>query len=404
MPLKGKKILLGISAGIAAYKCCDLTRLFVRAGAEVRVVMTPSAVKFVSPITLSALSGNEVLINMFPEGNIAEKEKIDIKTWHIFNGLWADIFIIAPATANTVAKITYGLCDNFLTSVVLASRCPVIVCPSMDEDMYNNKATDFNLAKLKERGYYIIEPESGELASGLIGKGRLPEPSSIYTYVADFLQGMKKDYNGKKILVTAGPTYEPIDDVRYIGNYSSGKMGFQIARAAAQRGADVTLISGPSNLETPAGVKRLDVITSDEMFEKVKVSMAKCDFIIMSAAVSDYQPITRFSGKLKKDEPEFELRLKKTNDILDYLGKNKTNFKLIGFALETVNESENAKKKLISKNLDLIVLNNPNVEGAGFGSDTNVVTFIDKELNITILEKMHKIAIAEKLLDKILTI
>lgn len=404
MPLQGRKILLGISAGIAAYKCCELTRLFRKAQAEVKIVMTPSAVQFVSPVTLSALSGNEVLINMFPNDKPEEQEKINVKTWHIYNGVWADVLLIAPATANTIAKIAYGLCDNFLTSVLLASRCPVIICPSMDEDMYTNDATSSNLAKLKERGYYIIEPESGELASGLVGKGRLPEPESIFNYVNSFLENSKRDFEGKKVLVTAGPTYEPIDDVRFIGNYSSGKMGFQIARVAAERGADVTLISGPSNLETPRQVKRIDVLTSDEMFAKVKDLYNENNFIIMSAAIADYQPVSRFNGKLKKDEAEFELKLKKTVDILEYLGKNKTNFKLIGFALETGNELENAKKKLVSKNLDLIVLNNPNVEGAGFGSDTNVVTFIDKTFNTESAGKMYKIDIANKLLDKILTL
>ena len=250
MSLKGKKILVGICGGIAAYKICELVRFFKKSEAEVRVIMTPSALNFVSPVTLSALSGNEVLINIFPEIK-PSSEKIDTKTSHIYNGIWADIFVIAPATANSIAKIVHGISDNFLTATVLASRCPVIICPAMDEDMYINPVTMENVSKLKEYGYWVIEPETGELASGLFGVGRMPEPQAIFSYTENFLKSFNRDLDGRKVLITAGPTYEPVDDVRYIGNYSSGKMGFNLAKAASQRGAEVTLISGPVSLGNP---------------------------------------------------------------------------------------------------------------------------------------------------------
>lgn len=402
MSLKGKKILLGITGGIAAYKTCELVRLFKKNEAEVRVIMTPSACHFVSPVTLSALSGNEVLINMFPHVDPETTEAVETKTWHIYTGLWADVFVIAPATANTIAKIAYGLSDNFLTSTVLASRSPIIVVPSMDEDMYLNEVTQANISKLKELGYFIIDPESGELASGLTGIGRMPEPQSIFNYTSEFLSSKKKDLEGKKILVTAGPTYEPIDDVRFIGNYSSGKMGFQIAKAAVLRGADVTLISGPALLETPRHVKRVDVKTAEQMFNAVKEEMKDKDCIIMSAAIADFKPKEKIKGKIKKNQSKgFVIETEKTQDVLEYIGNNKNGAYLIGFALETDNEIENAKDKIKKKNLDLIVVNNPNVEGAGFGTDTNVATLIDKKFKETKLGKMAKFELANIILDKI---
>lgn len=379
--LKGKKILLGITGGIAAYKICNLVRLFVKSGAEVKVIMTPAAAKFVSPLTLSVLSKNEVAINMFPEEtNYENTESVSAKTWHINFGLWADIFVIAPATANTIAKIVCGISDNFLLSTVLASRCPVIVAPTMDEDMYKNKVTQNNLKKIKELNYDIIDPVEGELASGLFGFGKMPEPEAIFEFVKSKLV-KKKDLSGKKVLITAGPTIELIDSVRYISNFSSGKMGFEIARAAAERGADVTLISGPVNLETPSLVKRINVSSSVEMFDSVRANMKNKDLIIMSAAVADFKPENTLNRKIKKEKTgkNLELSFVQTRDILKYLGENKKSYFLIGFALETDDGLKNAKFKLVSKKADMIVLNNPKEKGAGFGTDTNILTFVDKK-------------------------
>jgi phosphopantothenoylcysteine decarboxylase/phosphopantothenate--cysteine ligase len=402
MSLQGKKILIGISGGIAAYKICELVRLFKKNKAEVRVVMTPSAVNFVSPLTLSTLSGNEVLINIFPESDPAIVEKIETKTWHVYTGLWADIFILAPATANTMAKIVTGMCDNILVASLMASRCPVIITPSMDEDMYIHESTQNNLVKLKEFGYFVMEPESGEFASGLTGVGRMPEPGKIFKFAAKILEGSIYDLKGKKVLITAGPTYEPIDEVRYIGNYSSGKMGFQLARAASHRGADVTLISGPTSLGTPRNVNRIDVKTSDEMFDAVKQHYEGKDYIIMSAAVADFKPKEFYRGKMKKDKSAgVSIDTVPTTDILEFLGKNKNSSKLVGFALETENELENAKEKMKNKNLDMIVINNPRAEGAGFGTDTNKVTIVYKDLSFSELELMPKYDLANIILDKI---
>jgi phosphopantothenoylcysteine decarboxylase/phosphopantothenate--cysteine ligase len=402
MQLKGSKILLGVSGGIAAYKICELVRLFKKSEAEVRVIMTPSAVNFVSPVTLSALSGSEVLINMFPEVNPQTTETVETKTWHIYTGLWADVFIIAPATANTIAKITHGISDNFLTSTVLASRCPIIVVPSMDEDMYLNRITQENISKLKEYGFQVMEPDSGELASGLSGIGRMPEPQAILEYASDFFQGKKKDLSGKKILVTAGPTYEPIDEVRFIGNYSSGKMGFQLAKVASIRGAEVTLVTGPTALHAPNHIKTIDIHTAKEMFQAVKNEFNGKDCIIMSAAVSDFKPKEKVKGKIKKEKSAgLVIETEKTKDILEFLGKYKNKSFLVGFALETENEIKNAKEKIKKKNLDLIVVNNPRTEGAGFGTDTNVAVLIDNKMRSTKLKKMTKFELANIILDKI---
>ncbi len=405
MSLKGKKILLGVSGGIAAYKTCELVRLFKKAEADVRVIITPSALNFVSPVTLSTLSGNEVLINIFPEVDADKTDKIETKTWHIYNGIWADVFVIAPATANTIAKMVHGISDNFLTATVLSSRCPIIVAPTMDEDMYINQVTASNISKLREFGFWVMEPETGELASGLHGIGRMPEPLSIYNYVDNFLQNHNRDLEGKKVLITAGPTYEPIDAVRYIGNYSSGKMGFSLANAAAQRGAEVTLISGPVSLQTPRNVNRINVTTAEDMFNAVKDNSKKQDYIIMSAAVADYKPAEVSNEKIKKsDSDNLTIQTTKTADILEHLGKNKKNYKLIGFALETSNEIEYAKEKIAKKNLDLIVVNNPKTEGAGFGTDTNIISIIDKDLNVTAYDKMSKFDAANKIIDRMIKI
>jgi phosphopantothenoylcysteine decarboxylase / phosphopantothenate---cysteine ligase len=398
LPLKGKKILLGITGGIAAYKMCNFVRLLIKAGAEVKVVMTPSASKLVSPLTLSVLSNNEVIINMFPESMDAEKvETVSAGTWHINYGLWADVFIIAPATANSIAKISCGISDNFLLSTVLACRCPVFIAPTMDVDMYNKPVTQENIAKLKSRGYKIIEPVYGELASGLFGMGKMAEPENMLEELKKFFL-KKKDLEGKNILITAGPTIEPIDAVRYMSNYSSGKMGFELAKAAIERGANVTLISGPTSLTSVPEIKRINVDTTEEMFNAVKSNLKKQDVVIMSAAVADFKPVKVQSGKIKKEEKSVNISFEKTTDILKYAGKIKKNFFLIGFALETDNGPANAKRKLIEKNLNMIVLNNPKDDGAGFGTDTNVVTLIDKKKSLK-LPKMSKYDVGNAILD-----
>ncbi len=398
--LKGKKILVGISGGIAAYKICTLIRLFVKNGAEVRVIMTPSAVNFVSPLTLSVLSKNEVIVNMFPENTDSSKaEKVGAGTWHINLGIWADVFLIAPATANTISKIYAGISDNFLLSVVLASRCPVILAPTMDEDMYLNSITQRNIEGLKSFGYKVINPVEGELASGLYGKGKMPEPQYIFDFTEKILNP-RKDLETRRVLISAGPTQEPIDAVRYISNYSSGRMGFELARAAKERGADVTLIAGPVNLNEAPGIIRINVKTSSEMFDAVRKNFRNKELVIMSAAVSDFTPVKFSDRKLKKEElaKNFSLELKKTEDILRYLGENKDGFKLVGFALETDKGIENAKKKMKEKNLDFIVLNNPLVSGAGFISETNIAVIIDKK-NIVKLPKMSKYELGNIILD-----
>lgn len=400
--LKGKKILIGISGGISAYKICYLVRMFIKNSADVKIIMTPAATKFVSPITLSALSKNEVIINMFPENNdFGNAEKVETKTWHVNLGLWADVFLIAPATANTISKIAYGASDNFLLTTVLASKCPVIISPAMDDDMYKNPATKKNLNIIKSFGYEIIDPVFGELASGIIGEGRMAEPESILKFTSEFLL-KKKDLTGKKILITAGPTIEFLDSVRFISNPSTGKMGFELARAAKDRGAEVTLISGPVSLEDINNVKRINVNTTNEMFNKVKANLKNKDLVIMSAAVEDFKPVNTIDKKIKKENnSKFIFEFEKTVDILEHIGKNKKGFKLIGFALETDNGVENAKSKLIKKNLDLIVLNNPKTEGAGFGTDTNVVTLIDKKSK-TEFPVMSKYEVGNIILDNYL--
>lgn len=397
--LKGKKILLGVTGGIAAYKAAQLVREFKKAGAEVRVVMTDSATYFISPVTLAALSQKEVIIETFPE---LDKSPIKSETWHIELGMWADIYLIAPATANTIAKITYGIADNPVTIMALSVHCPLVIIPAMDTFMWENKATQENISKLIERGIKIIEPDIGELASGLKGKGRLPEIKNLVKAVNDIFEKRNIILKGKKVLVTAGPTYEPIDPVRFIGNRSSGKMGFALARAAANAGANVILISGPARLETPINVNRINVETAYQMFNKVKKYYKSSDIIIMAAAVSDFSPTVSARKKIKKEKftgENLQITLKKNPDILEYIGRyrSKKQF-LIGFALETDNDLKNAKEKLRLKNLDMIVLNNPLVKGAGFDVDTNIVTIIFKDGKIVKFRKMSKELIAERIL------
>ncbi|MCS7228461.1 MAG: bifunctional phosphopantothenoylcysteine decarboxylase/phosphopantothenate--cysteine ligase CoaBC [Candidatus Kryptonium sp.] len=398
--LEGKKIIVGVTGGISAYKTCYVVRGLKKLGADVKVVMTPSATQFVTPLTFSTLSGNDVIVDMFPTSS---HQGTGARTWHIDLALWADLMLIAPATANTIAKIANGIADNFLTSLVLAMRCPVVLAPAMDVDMYLNEITQRNLKSLKELGYLIIDPEEGELASGLVGIGRMAEPEKIIEFVKEFFAGVKFDLKGKKFLITAGPTYELIDPVRFIGNWSTGKMGFEIAKSAVHRGAEVILVSGPTQLATPKNVKRIDVVTSDEMFEAVIKFYDEVDVVIMSAAVADYTPVYKFEKKLKKEDLSgevVELKLKKTKDILKYLGEHKKNQVLVGFALETDNAVDNAMRKLKEKNLDLIVLNTLG-EGSGFGYDTNIVTIISKDGEVESLPKMTKYEVGHRILDKV---
>ncbi|MGA9408359.1 MAG: bifunctional phosphopantothenoylcysteine decarboxylase/phosphopantothenate--cysteine ligase CoaBC [Bacteroidota bacterium] len=398
--LKDKKILLGITGGISVYKMCTVVRLLKKAGARVRVLMTQSATQFVTPLTFSTLSQEEVITSLWP---VSDRTSTHASIEHINLGLWADVMLIAPATANTIAKIVHGIADDILSSTVLALRCPLLIAPAMDVDMYLNEATQKNLSALRERGYHILPAAEGELASGLTGPGRLPEPDAIVAFVDSIIKKTPLDLKGKKILVTAGPTQEPIDPVRFIGNRSTGKMGFAIANAAAQRGADVTLISGPVALGTPKNVSRVDVETAEQMHEAVTKHAKKCDAIIMSAAVADYAPKRPAANKIKKSESMegLTLELKPTSDILRDLGAKKNGTVLVGFALETQDELKNAKDKLRKKNLDFIVLNSTRDEGSAFGSDTNVVTVISKDGKSERLSKMPKFDVATEILNRV---
>ena len=397
---KGKHIVLGVTGGIAAYKACFLVREFKKAGAEVKVIMTEAATKFVAPLTFSTLSEQEVGVDLWNENQTTKSE---IGTRHIDLALWADVMLVAPASAHTVAKMTFGLADNLLTVVALACRAPIVLAPTMDADMYLHETTQKNLALLRERGFFVLPPAEGEHASGLHGPGRFPEIETIVTSVEGVLEQSHQDLKSRTLLVTAGPTYEPIDPVRFIGNRSSGKMGFALARAAAMRGASVTLISGPVHLETPRHVNRIDVETAAQMQEAVAAGVPKADAVIMAAAVSDFTPELPAGKKIKKTESGDppEIRLTKSPDILDALGRTKNGTVLVGFALETDNEAANAKKKLASKNLDLIVLNSLQDPHAGFGVDTNTVTIFHRNGKAESLPTMSKFDVANAILDRV---
>ena len=367
--LQNKKILLGVSGSIAAYKAAALTRLLVKAGAQVKIIMTPAAADFVTPLTLSTLSKNPVLTNLTESDSWAN---------HVMLGRWADIMLIAPLSCNTLAKMATGLCDNLLLAVYLSATCPVVVAPAMDEDMWHHPSTKKNIETISAYGNYIIPVENGELASGLVGEGRMAEPESIVKWIDDFFLN-ENELAGKKVLITAGPTYEKIDPVRFIGNHSSGKMGVAIAEEMKKRGGDVTLVLGPCAIKLNGGIKLVHVTSAAEMFEACEKAFATTDIAIMSAAVADYTPVDIAKEKIKKSEDDFTLSLTKTKDILKTLGSVKTsNQVLVGFALETDNEKENAIKKLSSKNADMIVLNSLQDAGAGFGHDTNKITIFDK--------------------------
>lgn len=392
--LQGKKIVLGITGSIAAYKSILLVRLLVKAGADVKVILTPAAKDFVSPLTLSTLSKNPVLVDLFDEQSWAN---------HVQLGRWADVMVIAPLSCNTLAKMAHGHCDNLLLAVYLSATCPVVVAPAMDEDMWLHASTKENLDKLSRFGNRIIPVEKGELASGLVGDGRMAEPEQIMDYLLTnfFLTG---PLAGKKALVTAGPTYEAIDPVRFIGNHSSGKMGVAIATELYKRGAAVTLVLGPASLDFSAnGIQLKRVTTAAEMYDACTEVFETSDIAVMAAAVADYAPLTKATEKLKKKEEEMVVVLSKTKDILKSLGeKKKKGQVVVGFALETTNEKEHALAKLKSKQADMIVLNSMNDAGAGFGHDTNKITIFDKggeEINFAAKPKTE---VAKDIVDTII--
>ena len=395
--LNGKKIVLGVSGGIAAYKTASLVRLFIKAGADVQVVMTPASKDFVTPLTLSTLSKNPVHSTFYNEDD-------SDAVWnnHVEIGLWADLMIIAPATANTLSKMANGTVDNLLIATYLSAKCPVYFAPAMDLDMYKHPSTLASFSLLQSFGNIIIPAESGELASGLSGEGRMAEPENIVAFLESDLES-KLPLKGKKILVTAGPTYEAIDPVRFIGNHSSGKMGFDIAKQAADLGAQVILVSGPTQLKPGnSSIELISVVSAKEMYETCHQYFDTVDVAIAAAAVADYRPKFPANQKIKKTEVDLTIELEKTQDILASLGKIKKNQFLIGFALETENEIENAKLKIQKKNLDLIVLNSLQDEGAGFGKPTNKITFIDHNFTIEPMDLKSKEAVAEDILNKVI--
>lgn len=394
--LSGKKIVLGVTGGIAAYKTASLVRLLSKAGAEVQVIMTPASHQFVTPFTLSTLSKKPVYTEFF---NTKESG-----TWnnHVELALWADLMLIAPATANVLAKMAHGLCDNLLLAVYMSAKCPVYIAPAMDLDMYVHPSTIRNLEILASYNHVIIPAEEGELASGLIGKGRMSEPETIVSVLeATLIQDLP--LQNKKILITAGPTYEPIDPVRFIGNHSSGKMGYDIAKEAAKKGATVILVSGPTNqkMEDPR-VKVIAVRSAMDMYEVCHQYFDEVDVVVAAAAVADYRPKNVATQKIKKKTEEFSIMMDKNPDILASLGAIKKQQYLIGFALETENEVEHAKQKITKKNLDLIVLNSLNDAGAGFGKPTNKVTFIDRAFHIEPMELKSKEEVAQDIVNKII--
>ncbi len=395
--LSGKKILLGVSGGIAAYKTANLVRLFIKAGAQVQVVMSPASLHFVTPLTLATLSKKPVYSTFYNE-----EEATGEWNNHVELGLWADLMLVAPATANTLSKMANGNCDNLLIATYLSAKCPVYFAPAMDLDMYKHPSTLDSFHKLKSFGNIIIPAENGELASGLSGEGRMAEPENIVAFLEnDLLE--KLPLKGKKMLITAGPTYEAIDPVRFIGNHSSGKMGFDIANEAANKGAEVILVSGPTHLNVQnSSIKLIRVTSAQDMYDACHEHYEKVDVAIAAAAVADYRPKNVANQKIKKNEATFSIELEKTKDILASLGEQKKKQFLIGFALETENEIEHAKQKIQKKNLDLIVLNSLNDKGAGFGLPTNKVTFISKDFIVEPKELKTKEEVAQDIINKVI--
>ncbi|MBI9066152.1 MAG: bifunctional phosphopantothenoylcysteine decarboxylase/phosphopantothenate--cysteine ligase CoaBC [Salinivirgaceae bacterium] len=393
--LQNKNIILGVSGGIAAYKAANLTRLLVKNGAHVKIIMTPMAKEFITPLTLATLSKNPILVDFYNPENGDWNSHVDL-------GLWADAYVIAPATANSMGKMANAIADNLLITTYLSARCPVFLAPTMDLDMYKHPANTKNMETLQSYGNFIIEPESGELASGLIGKGRMAEPETIVEYLENFFS-QKQDFKNKKVLITAGPTHEGIDPVRFIGNRSSGKMGYALAENLANRGAEVTLVSGPTSMNiSNLNVKLIQVNSAEEMY----LACAKCfpeqDIAIMAAAVADYTPKEYLDKKVKKKTHNLVLELVATKDIASELGKiKKAHQKLIGFALETNNEEENAKLKITKKNLDFIVLNSLQDKGAGFQTDTNKITIITRKGDIKPFELKSKQDVAADIVNEI---
>jgi phosphopantothenoylcysteine decarboxylase/phosphopantothenate--cysteine ligase len=415
--LSGRHLLLGVTGSIAAYKTAPLVRLFKTAGAEVRVLMTESAEEFVTPLTLGTLSESEVLTDIFPDNEEGSWTK------HVTLGEWADLFVVAPATAQTIAKLAHGFCDSMLTATALSARCPLLVCPAMDREMYRHSTVQDNLNRLRDIGYEVMPAEHGELASGLVGQGRMPEPEAIRDRVAERLSedpapqrpnGSQQEdgaqqgdgsLSGTSVLITAGPTREPLDPVRVFTNRSTGTMGYAIAEAAAARGAAVTLVSGPTALEPPDGVEVVSVETADEMNEAVQARRDDADYVFGAAAVADYTPTDPSDRKRKKEDGDLVLHLRRTPDILKTVGDHRRPDQvLVGFALETDNGLDNARRKLEEKHLDWIVLNNPTEEGAGFGPSTNRVTLLSRDGTTEDLPLMSKADVADTLLDRVLSV
>lgn len=394
--LNGKKIILAVTGSIAAYKATFIIRYLIKSGATVKVIMTEASCSFITPLTLSTLSKNPVLIDFTKKGNTGEWNN------HVDLGLWADAFLVAPATANTLAKMVTGHADSFLLATYLSAKCPVFIAPAMDLDMFQHGSTKDNLTTLTNRDNFIIYPESGELASGLIGEGRLAEPENIVFFLEEYFQ-KEQPLLGLKVLITAGPTFEPIDPVRFIGNHSSGKMGFALAKRAKELGAQVILIAGPVALETPEGVERINITTANDLFETCKIHYSSQDIIIMAAAVADYTPVSVSDIKIKKKAEDWNVELTKTTDVLNWVGANKLPEQfLVGFALETNNEKENALKKLKKKKLDFIVLNSLKNKGAGFKHNTNQITILTKENKTIDFELKSKDDVALDILMQII--
>lgn len=394
--IKGKNIVLGVCGSIAAYKVASLIRLFVKLEANVQVIMTPEATQFITPLTLSTLSKNPVLVDYY-DSQTGEWNN------HVQIGLEADLLLIVPATANTIAKLANGLCDNLLTACYLSAKCPIYLAPAMDLDMWKHPATQNNLQKLKDYGNIIIPPGTGELASGLVGEGRLAEPQEIIQFIKSFTNNKRLPLEGKTALITAGPTYEAIDPVRYIGNHSTGKMGYAIAERLNQLGAKVNLISGPTYLSASKDINITYITSAEEMYKACESKFETAHIVVMSAAVADYTPTQPANQKIKKNTEEFNIALKKTTDILSTLGKRKSNKQtLVGFALETNNEYQHAKEKLERKNADFIILNSMQDSGAGFGTDTNKITVLSKHTTPLKYDLKSKQEVANDICDLII--
>lgn len=396
--LQGKKIVLGVTGGIAVYKAVDLVSRMRKAGCEVRVVMTEHAQQFVTPLTFKEISGNAVATSMW---NANQEFNVE----HIALANWADAFLVAPATANILAKMACGIADDLLSTTLLAAQAPIVVCPAMNTGMYQNPATQENIAKLQERGVTVMPPAVGHLACGTSGPGRLPEPQQIVEFMSAFFAGREGDLRGLRVLVTAAGTREPIDPVRYVGNRSSGKMGYAVAQMAAERGADVLLISGPSALATPPNVRVVNVETTNEMLEACLAAYGDVDIVIKAAAVADYRPRDVADQKIKKKTDDaLTVVMDKNPDILKTLGAKKEQQVLVGFAAETQNLLANAREKVVKKNLDMIVANDVTAAGAGFNSDTNIVKFLFANGDVRELEQMPKVDVANKILDEAIRI